>query len=669
MAAAALLLVIALALVPTKSKVAPRVPTKSRAAAAVVAATVLVIYPLAALATGGMLVLWLVGLLPGAWSKKVRAFQLSLAVSVGDSYALISSPRRKRAMFDAITKAAEELLNALDAEGTRKPLVILAHSQGAALIYRLFYDPDFTRLLEDRAVTLVTHGGAIVPIHVLEARHRGDQRRWAGWGVAGVLGLALLVVTLGRIAASVLNVTVALTTAVSVALVGGSLWAARRDERETSCSDLLEPPPGKKDGGEETDVDTGLISRLLKGIWGPPEQRFAKASAREPTHVGPAVPVGDPERTRAAQERPPAGSATGGTGYTGTGDKGGPQKVCPRLPIPNGTRLRWVDIWAPWDPVPNGPIDIRRPHLGDPFKPLPASESAFIPCRVANNHQPWSDHIVYRTNDEEVVSRWIGEIAYRADQVVTPSAVEPPNATRVARVRRLVIGVLLLVMQGLVLGAGLAAMVRRWTQLDDLGRWAVRTFPSPVRTALGTAVDVVPEQVRNLLFGRDHDPSQLQGFLLGLAATAIAIILVAAVASQWRDARSARFRAKQESRDVAIVASAIVTFAVFAALVGAALWVAASPEAGMESRVYTVHLTVDGAAGARGVLMFQPVGKDAEAKVEVEVGSDAEEVRLDEKLRYVVTAKADGGKDCTVTTQGLTVTASCKAAGPVMPRD
>lgn len=631
-AATALMLVVVLALVSERS----------RASAAVVAATVLVIYPLAALATAGMVVLWLIGLLPGTWSKKVRAFQLSLAVSVGDSYALVSSPRRKRAMFDAITKAAEELLNAL---GPKVPLVILAHSQGAALTYRLFSDPDFQALLVGRRVTLVTHGGAIVPIHVLEARHRGGRRWWAGWGMAGVLGLVLLVLTLGRIAASVLNSTVAATTAVSFVLAAGSLWAARRDERKTRCNDDLQPvrPPGPPPDSEPKEplVETGLIARMLKGTWALSKQEFGKTAARA-GRVGPAA---------------------GGGSWKSDG-----WAVCPSLPIAPGTEeLRWVDIWAPWDPVPNGPIDIRRPHLGDPFGPLPAYGSGFIPCRVANNHQPWTDHVVYRTNDEEVVSRWIGEIAYRA-ALIPPSDVEPPRATRVTRTRRLVIGVLLLAMQGLVLAAGLAAMVWRWTELDDLGRWAVRTFPGPVRSVLGTAVDVVPKQVRNLLFGSNHDSSQLQGFLLGIAATVIGLFLVAAVASQWRNAWSARFRVKQESRAASVVAWAVATFAMFAALVGAALGIAANREPDQESRVYTVHLTVDGAAGARGVVTFQPVGKDSEAKVELEVGPHAEEVRLDEKLSYVVTANADGGKDCAVTTQGLTVTASCKAAGPVLHR-
>src|SRR5204863_857931 len=156
--------------------------------------------------------------------------------------------------------------------------------------------------------------------------------------------------------------------------------------------------------------------------------------------------------------------------------------------------LRWVDIWAPWDPVPNGPLDLDYPYVGvDGSEPLPGVQgSGFLPCRVANDHQPWRDHVTYRTNAEEVVLRWIGEIVFRAtDGTTAPENIEPfhasdANATPVKRRQRMTIGQCLLSMQALVIAAGVVTVMARWNEIDDLGRRVRRDLPGPLRTFVGT---------------------------------------------------------------------------------------------------------------------------------------------------------------------------------------
>ncbi|HMT24456.1 MAG TPA: hypothetical protein PKD07_08995, partial [Microthrixaceae bacterium] len=129
-------------------------------------ATVAVLVPAAAFASVGMLALSLLSLLPLPGLDRLRRLQRTIALSIGDSYALVSSPEREDAMLTAIGDAWRNLDRDLDPS---VPLVVVAHSQGAALVHRLLAThpaPGAT----GRPVSVVSIGAALVPISVLEAQ-------------------------------------------------------------------------------------------------------------------------------------------------------------------------------------------------------------------------------------------------------------------------------------------------------------------------------------------------------------------------------------------------------------------------------------------------------------------------------------------------------------------
>lgn len=79
-------------------------------------------------------------------------------------------------------------------------------------------------------------------------------------------------------------------------------------------------------------------------------------------------------------------------------------------------RIKWVDVWARYDPVPHGPPPaelrdrVRRLSPGPEEGPAPAE---FRTLRVVNRDNPFTDHGTYWRNYEEVVSRFVYEIMGR----------------------------------------------------------------------------------------------------------------------------------------------------------------------------------------------------------------------------------------------------------------
>ena len=638
-----------------------------RAAGTIVVVSLLIIYPLAALETVAMMAIWLVGLLPGKWSASVRAFQVSLSGSVGDAYALISSPRRERAMFDAITEALRQLTAVLD-HGARQPVVVVAHSQGAALLYRMLKREDaaFRKLLTYRDITLATHGAAIMPIHVLEHRRR-TRSTWGAWAsaAAGFFGLLLLAVTLGHVAAGEVDLTTAVTGVGSVLLVGGAFLVVRGDEDRSHCHDPLQILPGAdgpESGERKQDSDQPPPERETKPLRGGEAPRDRVVSAAHTGLVGPAV---EPSPRGAGDETDPME----------------PERVCAAVPIPPGAELRWVDLWAPWDPVPNGPLDLDYPHAGETgYEPLPGTAgSGFLPCRVANDHQPWRDHVVYRTNDEDVVTRWIGEISFRAtkEQGATkrtePKDVEPfvdedPDATRDKRKMRMAIGVQLLAMQGIVAAVGIAAVLARWNEVDDLGRRAQRDLPSPLRTVVATAIDVVPSPVRDVFLGSGRDPARWQGLGASLVAIAVGVFIVTVPVAAWRKANSASLTTS-EKPSLATRVMQGVSYAVFILVIAGALCIAHQKGHDGTSRVVTAEIELKNGDRISGVVTFQPVDRGKDESTSVHVGSTGNATaHLDPAVDYVVTATSDRGKDCTakLDRDQVTVTVKCAEVGPVL---
>lgn len=557
-----------------------------RLGAVVVAGSVVVIYPLAALGTVALLALWLLGLLPGKAAEKARAIQVSLAGSVGDVYALVSSRRREQAMFDAIAAGARRLTSGDGMEA--KPVVLMAHSQGAALAYRAINgDVELARALAGRDVTLVTYGAGIVPIHVLEHRLRTAPSGWH-WAqsFAGLVALVLLAFGVARVAADGVDRVTRAAAGASFALTACVFAATWRQEHRSRCH-------------------SDAVQIAAPGDHGPQAK----------------------------------------------------DEVCIRLRSPGAARLRWVDFWAPWDPVPNGPLCVSTPCVpaacGPASLPPPGDGDEFLSCRVANLHQPWRDHVVYRDNPEDVVSRWVGEIAARAGPVA-PGDVErprrpgaPADVGRDWRRRR---GRDLLLGQVLALVAGLVVVFSRWDELDDLGRRVARRLP--LRAGVGNVLDAVPAGLRDAFLGEGRDSSHLHGLLVALAALVAVIAVASAVVAWWQAASTGRFLGGADDVRLPVKTALAASLVAAAAVAGALLWaafglhIAEVPTTPV--RVHPADIGSPPAASPRTEVRFEPVGTGDDTPVVVNVGDDVHEVVLDAEVRYLITATASGGKDCAV---------------------
>ena len=586
----------------------------------VVAATVLIGYPLAAFAATATVSLWLIGLLPGKIGEKARATQLRLSRSVGDVYSLIASPRRQQAMFDAIAAAASRLATAPHLEG--RPIVLVAHSQGAALTYRaLNRSSGLGEALAGRAVTIVTYGAGIVPIQVLEHRLRGRRPGWQ-WlqGLAGLVGLLLFTFSIVRAAMDSVDTPTRVVTNASVALVALCLVATWRQERRARC----EPDSVR--------------------ITGPADQAAASGT-----------------------ETPQA------------------EGMCIQLRSPAASHLRWVDLWAPWDPVPNGPLSVAVPCTPSPCRPHalepPGPVDEFLSCRVSNLHQPWRDHVVYRDNHEDVVSRWVGEIATRANPSVTPRVVERPGhpegsavAGREWRRRR---GRSLLLGQAAALIAGILLLAKHWDRLDDLGRRAARRLP--LRSALGSIAGGIPEGLRDVVLGKGRNPSHLQGLLVALAAVLVLVAVVTVTAYAWQAAATRAFLAGSHDDQLQAPAGLAATAVAVVGVVGLLVWAAVHEIGEVPIRQVRVHpvALIGSSSGSdrpslRGSVRFEPLETGDDTPVVVEVDDEPRTADLDAGVEYGMTATAVGGKDCTVTAApGPTLTdvrVTCSPSEAVLAR-
>lgn len=566
---------------------------KRRASALLVTVTFVVLLPLASIATVAVIVLWLAGMVPGKPGAKVRAFQLTVARSIGDVYALVADPVAEQQMFAVITDAARTVAGG---EATR-PIVIVAHSQGAALAYRAINGHQPLRdVLATRPVTLVTYGGAILPVHLLERRLRCRRPVLdIVQGLAGLLGMLLMAFVAVRVATNVVDAWVAGAAMASLVLTTG----------------------------------VGLHTwRQAKVLWS--------------VRAGASIVAADT-----------ALDANGETAFA------------VRLRRPGTKPMRWVDLWAPWDPVPNGPLDLAQPYWStDRDAPLNAPQDTFFSVPVANHHQPWFDHVVYRAAHEDVVSRWVGEIAARAVPGTTPRSLEDPpgvSTTEAARRARRWLGWALLGMQAVIAVATVAAVAWRWEALDELGRWVARRVP--VRDSVDRGIELVPSWLRNPVFGAGRQPAHLHGLVAAVAAVASMTAISAAIVGAFRAAATAEYLRHSAMRGVTRTAWLVASAVGLAAPLVLIILAASANAPSVPLRSFTVHPATAGGIHLTGsaTVIFDPIGDNGEADVEVEIDGESLSVELPGDTAYAVTASADAGEECTPTVVGLTVYVACKA--------
>ena len=256
--------------------------------------------------------------------------------------------------------------------------------------------------------------------------------------------------------------------------------------------------------------------------------------------------------------------------------------------------------------MPNGPLSVACPCSPDPCGPAalapPGLTDEFVSCRVSNVHQPWRDHVVYRDNPEDVVSRWVGEIAARAKKV-PPSVTERPrrptdNAERARELRRRR-GVRVLAEQSLTAILGMFAIIWHWSEMDELGRIAAHRLPF-LRSLLGKVSDFVPEGFRDGVFGGSRDSSHLQGLVVALGIVLIVVWLEGRFASSRQSSATGHYLAGDPDKDLTGVGWLVAATVLGLAVVLAFGWVMPHHLKDTPTRIVHVHPALISTEGGVG---------------------------------------------------------------------
>ena len=199
----------------------------------------------------------------------------------------------------------------------------------------------------------------------------------------------------------------------------------------------------------------------------------------------------------------------------------------------------------------------------------------------------------------------------------------------------------------------------------------------PLRSALASFADVVPEGARDTLFGETRDASHFHGLLVALGLLLGVIVVGTKVVSAWQKAATRAYLAGRPDEGLRAAgwfpAAAAAVFGVLSFLV----WASQVHIDQVPTRTVTVERAVIVEAPeptpSPGIIVrFVPVGTGDDTPVVVKVGKRSEDVRLDDGVAYRITATATGGQDCTVSAEpperSTRVTVRRAAAGAVLPK-
>ncbi|HWD42167.1 MAG TPA: hypothetical protein VHM23_00340 [Actinomycetota bacterium] len=321
--------------------------------------------------------------------KRVSALATDLVKGVGDAYLFAYDGLARAAMLQRIRRNLDWLD---DGQRHCRKLVIVAHSQGAALCHDLLRSGALRR--DDPVDLFVTVGSGVQRLNTLRELHDDAKLRSLGWkSIAGlvalVAGLFLLLSGLGLPGLAGAGARVGGLAILVGCLIAGPTESAWRPFGQAlgHLGAVIVLAAGlATGGGSGWRLVAGAVALWL-GVW------LYKRAAR---HVL--------EQVR--QE--------------------------PRLALSDRAVRRWVDFYSTADPVPNGPL---KTWTGESQPAPPPAVHPTAAC-VYNLRSVQADHSYYPDNTDEFVSQLASELTAASGLSSEREPLVAEERLRHARARR-----------------------------------------------------------------------------------------------------------------------------------------------------------------------------------------------------------------------------------------
>lgn len=391
-----------------------------------------------------MLVLLLLGLslipLPGIGALALR-LQALIAAFLGDSYVFLISPVRAAAIVARVRHALTWLA------AHCRSVAVVAHSQGGAVAHKALQNHTLATLNLDQ-VLLVTFGSGLGKLDQLERavndiRQRIELRGY--WPLAGILGLVLwwnYLASRGELLAAVLML--------AGGLVGLSvlIWSVLTGRERLTRAALIGALGATALVFVVAPIALAALNQydaLQERLWALGSYMIAMGVCITPTALAVLECI------------------------TAEGD---PEQLDPARAF--GRPVRWVDLYATFDPVSNGSLFETPPSYLSP--PLGRS----VP--LDNHGSFFADHTAYWRNGDGfvgLVARELGDfVALAEGPVVTTLAPQDSARIELGRLRRRWRVRWLRGARWVLLAATAGTLAARTADLARLGEWARGGFAS-----------------------------------------------------------------------------------------------------------------------------------------------------------------------------------------------
>ncbi|PKB64390.1 MAG: hypothetical protein BZY80_03070 [SAR202 cluster bacterium Io17-Chloro-G2] len=176
-------------------------------------------------------------------------------------------------------------------------------------------------------------------------------------------------------------------------------------------------------------------------------------------------------------------------------------------------RVRWIDFWARYDPVPHGPAarEMQAEARG-------RNEGFFESVRVINLDNPFTDHVTYWGNHPEVVSRFALEIAGLSEETVAGAEEAdgnlPPEREALVKAVRVALNDI----QGHRIRIGAMSLLRAFVPFATLAVVTALDFATPWDTA-----SFLGGPLLEIMLPGEQQINGVVAWLAGVAVIAVAL--------------------------------------------------------------------------------------------------------------------------------------------------